>query len=143
MTEYPQHSPTCRYTTPLGCTPIVSASSLALPGQLFSLDGISGQLWRLYQSGCHHNGVYCYYNQNRYKVTFLGLVPSMAQQLLAHPMIDQVDFSSVLTFVCVGAYLPRDFALKLASLPQKAARFNEGISSIISYLSSVVQHYFL
>ena len=63
---------------------------------------------------------------NRYKVTFLGLVPSMVQQLLAHPMIDQVDFSSVLTFVCVGAYLPRKFAIKLASLSKQAVRFTEG-----------------
>jgi len=63
----------------------------------------------------------------------------MAQQLLAHPMINHVDFSSVLTFVSVGAYLPREFALKLASLPQKTARFNEGKEFFIDF-SSMIQH---
>jgi len=65
-------------------------------------------------------------NQNRYKVTFLGLVPSMAQQLLAHPMIDQTDFSSVLDMSSGAAYLPRKFLAKLVSLRQPSIRFTEG-----------------
>ena len=63
---------------------------------------------------------------HRYKVTTLGFVPSMMQQLLAHPMIDRVDFSSVLNIICGAAYLPREFAIKLVSLHRKPVIFTEG-----------------
>jgi len=71
-------------------------------------------------------------NQNRYKITFLGLVPSIAQQLLAHPMIDQIDFSSVLDMSSGAAYLPRKFLAKLVSLHQPSIRFTEGKEFLLS-----------
>ncbi|KXN90930.1 putative 4-coumarate--CoA ligase 1 [Leucoagaricus sp. SymC.cos] len=62
----------------------------------------------------------------KYKVTGLGLVPSMVQQLLKHPKINQVDFSSVGSLTCGAAYLPREFLTKLVSLPPKGVVFSEG-----------------
>lgn len=66
---------------------------------------------------------------NRYKATVLYLVPTMVQQLLVHPMINNIDFSSVLTFICIGGHLPRESRIKLVSLPQQAqqaVQFAEG-----------------
>ncbi|KAL9712238.1 hypothetical protein Ac2012v2_005316 [Leucoagaricus gongylophorus] len=65
----------------------------------------------------------------KYKATVLYLVPTMVQQLLVHPMINNIDFSSVLTFICIGGHLPRESRIKLVSLPQQAqqaVQFAEG-----------------
>ncbi|KAF5348540.1 hypothetical protein D9756_009586 [Leucocoprinus leucothites] len=62
----------------------------------------------------------------KYKVTSLGFVPSLVQQLLTHPKIDQIDFSSVLAVTCGAAYLPREFLNKLVSLSPKEVNFSEG-----------------
>jgi hypothetical protein len=48
------------------------------------------------------------------------------QQLLAHPKIKEVDFSSVSSVTYGAAYLPREFLAKMASLTPKDVNFSEG-----------------
>lgn len=62
----------------------------------------------------------------RYQVSALGLVPSLALQLLAHPKVNQTDFSSVLAITCGAAYLPREYMVKLKSLGAAEVNLSEG-----------------
>lgn len=99
------------------------------PVSLFFLAGTWGPCWKLFRSRHDFHSV-IYTREliipNRYKVTTLGLVPSLVQQLVTHPKVDKADFSSVLAMMCGAAYLPREFLSKLVSLGPKEVNFTEG-----------------
>ncbi|KAF9451827.1 acetyl-CoA synthetase-like protein [Macrolepiota fuliginosa MF-IS2] len=61
----------------------------------------------------------------KYRVTNLGLVPSLAQQLLSHPEVDKVNFSTIQAITCGASYLPRESLIKLVSLGPNI-NFTEG-----------------
>lgn len=61
----------------------------------------------------------------------MSIVPSMIHQILTHPQVDKVDFSSVLSIITGAAYLPREFLVKFVSLCPKEVHFTEGKDPII------------
>jgi len=74
----------------------------------------------------------------KYKVTTLNLVPSMVQQLLAHPKVEKTDFSSVLNISCGAAYLPREFMKRLISLGPEI-HFGEGYGLSECTIAAIIQ----
>jgi len=63
---------------------------------------------------------------NRYKITFLTLIPSVVHQLVNYPGIEKVDLSSVISAGSGAAYLPPELGEKLSKLLPREARFVEG-----------------
>lgn len=62
----------------------------------------------------------------RYKVSALGLIPSVVHQLVNHPGIENVDFSSVQSVISGAAYLPPELGDKMAKLIPSKALFTVG-----------------
>lgn len=69
----------------------------------------------------------------KYQVSNLLLIPSVVHQLVHHPGIEKVDFSSVLAVGSGAAYLPPELADKLQSLIPAKAQFNEGKRFTFTY----------
>lgn len=62
----------------------------------------------------------------KYHVSNLMLIPSVVHQLVHHPGVEKVDFSSVLGVNSGAAYLPPELADKMQSLIPAQALFGEG-----------------
>jgi len=54
------------------------------------------------------------------------LIPSVVHQMVNHPGIEKVDFSSVDSMNSGAAYLPPELGEKLSSLMPKETHFKEG-----------------
>ena len=63
---------------------------------------------------------------NRYKITMLALIPSIVHQLVHHPGIEKIDFSSVTTIASGAAYLPPELGAKFHSLVPRESKFVDG-----------------
>lgn len=75
----------------------------------------------------------------KYKISFLPLIPSVVHQLINHPGIENVDFSSVAVMRCGAAYLPPEMGQKLVSLAPKDASFLEGYGMSELTISAISQ----
>lgn len=62
----------------------------------------------------------------RYKVSALGLIPSVVHQLVNHPGIENVDFSSVQLMGSGAAYLPPELGDKMVKLLPSESLFTVG-----------------
>ncbi|KAF5317551.1 hypothetical protein D9619_013140 [Psilocybe cf. subviscida] len=75
----------------------------------------------------------------RYQVSTLMLIPSVVHQLVHHPGIEKVDFSSVLHVNSGAAYLPPELADKLQSLIPAQAQFGEGYGMSEATIAAITQ----
>jgi acyl-CoA synthetase (AMP-forming)/AMP-acid ligase II len=66
---------------------------------------------------------------SRYKISLLLLVPSIMHQLVNHPNIQNVDFSSVQVIASGAAYLPPDLAGKITSVAPQVTNVFQGATS--------------
>jgi acyl-CoA synthetase (AMP-forming)/AMP-acid ligase II len=72
---------------------------------------------------------------HRYRITSLGLIPSVVHQLVNHPGIEKIDFSSVQSMGSGAAYLPPELAAKLTAIAPKDATFLEGVCIELAEIS--------
>ncbi|KAF8157900.1 hypothetical protein B0H34DRAFT_706636 [Crassisporium funariophilum] len=77
----------------------------------------------------------------KYKISVLGLIPSVVHQLVNHPGIEKVDFSSVLLLGSGAAYLPPELGEKMAKLIPKEANFTEGYGMSEATIAAITQPY--
>ncbi|KAF9459208.1 hypothetical protein BDZ94DRAFT_1268837 [Collybia nuda] len=75
----------------------------------------------------------------KYRVSSIGLIPSVVHQLVNHPSIHKVDFSSVQFMGSGAAYLPPELSAKLTSLVPKDATFTEGYGMSEATIAAVTQ----
>ncbi|KAJ3506882.1 hypothetical protein NLJ89_g6614 [Agrocybe chaxingu] len=75
----------------------------------------------------------------KYKVTTLTLIPSVVHQIVNHPGIENVDFSSVLTMGSGAAYLPPELATRLEKLVPGETKFNEGYGMSEATIAAITQ----
>ncbi|KAG6852118.1 hypothetical protein C0991_002977, partial [Blastosporella zonata] len=61
----------------------------------------------------------------KHRITAIALIPSVVHQLVNHPGIEKVDFSSIQTMGSGAAYLPPELATKLSSIVPQQSTFTE------------------
>ena len=66
----------------------------------------------------------------------LALIPSIVHQLVHHPGIEKIDFSSVTTIASGAAYLPPELGAKFHSLVPRESKFVDG--SVLFFLLSTI-----
>ncbi|KJA14497.1 hypothetical protein HYPSUDRAFT_150348 [Hypholoma sublateritium FD-334 SS-4] len=72
----------------------------------------------------------------KYKVSALGLIPSVVHQLVNHPGIENVDFSSVKFMGSGAAYLPPELGDKMVKLLPSESLFTVG-ESLLSTIAAI------
>ncbi|KAH6912657.1 amp dependent CoA ligase [Coprinopsis sp. MPI-PUGE-AT-0042] len=77
----------------------------------------------------------------KYKVSAIPLIPSVVHQLVHHPKISEVDFSSVNAMGSGAAYLPPELAEKISKLAPKEANFGEGYGMSECTIAAIIQPY--
>ncbi|KAG6845061.1 hypothetical protein H0H87_001123 [Tephrocybe sp. NHM501043] len=75
----------------------------------------------------------------RYRITAIALIPSVVHQLVNHPGIEKVDFSSVQLMGSGAAYLPPELAAKLSSFTPRDSTFTEGYGMSECTIAAIVQ----
>ena len=71
----------------------------------------------------------------------LALIPSIVHQLVHHPGIEKIDFSSVTTIASGAAYLPPELGAKFHSLVPRESKFVDGSVSFFSSLLTMFLTY--
>ncbi|KAG6917297.1 hypothetical protein DXG01_003138 [Tephrocybe rancida] len=77
----------------------------------------------------------------KYRITAMALIPSVIHQLVNHPGIEKVDFSSVQSMGSGAAHLPPELAKKLTSLAPRDSTFTEGYGMSECTIAALMQPY--
>ncbi|RDB14659.1 putative 4-coumarate--CoA ligase 1 [Hypsizygus marmoreus] len=75
----------------------------------------------------------------KYRITGIALIPSVVHQLVNHPGIEKVDFSSLQQLGSGAAYLPQELAAKLTALLPQEANFTEGYGMSEATIAAITQ----
>ncbi|KAG5642539.1 hypothetical protein DXG03_002577 [Asterophora parasitica] len=75
----------------------------------------------------------------KYRITAIALIPSVVHQLVNHPGIEKVDFSSVQQMGSGAAYLPPELAAKISALVPQESTFTEGYGMSEATIAAIVQ----
>ncbi|KAF5377817.1 hypothetical protein D9615_006732 [Tricholomella constricta] len=75
----------------------------------------------------------------RYRITAIAMIPSVVHQLVNHPGIEKVDFSSLQTMGSGAAYLPPELAAKITALVPQDSTFTEGYGMSEATIAAIVQ----
>jgi hypothetical protein len=71
----------------------------------------------------------------RYRITHVGLIPSIVHQIVNHPNAKDADLSSLEFVICAAAYLPPQLSAQFSRMVRKEIVLNE---SVLSYAVSIM-----